>query len=142
MLLEIIGSKLWFVREVSDGKHDASRGHSKKVGLGIFRSWMHIDISAWANAPCWLHSNENISSRQLNAYVQESSHSSMRHPSPSPSSISDEAEVKARLQEETDHYQRLQLYVFVVRCIACPFTAKQPTDLPKRDLQVSIFTKK
>jgi len=35
---------------------------------------------------------------------------------------------------------RLQLYVFVIRCIAYPFVAKQPTDLVKRQVKVNRIT--
>jgi len=68
--------------------------------------------------------------------TQESSHSSILAPSPSPSITSEEVDVKARQQEENDHYQRLQLYVFVVRCIAYPCTTNQPTDTAKREYKV------
>ncbi|ERE91329.1 calcium-dependent secretion activator 2 isoform 1 [Cricetulus griseus] len=37
-----------------------------------------------------------------------------------------------QLDEEQERRIRLQLYVFVVRCIAYPFNAKQPTDMARR----------
>ncbi|ESN95695.1 hypothetical protein HELRODRAFT_86473, partial [Helobdella robusta] len=39
--------------------------------------------------------------------------------------------------EDDDRKTRLQLYVFVIRCIAYPFNAKQPTDMVKRQLKVT-----
>lgn len=40
-------------------------------------------------------------------------------------------------REEEERKRRLQLYVFVSRCVAYPFNAKQPTDMTKRQLKVS-----
>ncbi|XP_057297243.1 calcium-dependent secretion activator 1-like isoform X2 [Hydractinia symbiolongicarpus] len=39
--------------------------------------------------------------------------------------------------EDTEHKRRLQLYVFVSRCIAYPFNAKQPTDMARRQSKVT-----
>lgn len=58
--------------------------------------------------------------------------------SPSPSVISEgRDEPKRQLDEEQERRIRLQLYVFVVRCIAYPFNAKQPTDMARRQQKVS-----
>lgn len=40
-------------------------------------------------------------------------------------------------REEEERKTRIQLYVFVSRCISYPFNAKQPLDLPKRQLKVT-----
>ncbi|XP_022108476.1 calcium-dependent secretion activator 1-like isoform X3 [Acanthaster planci] len=63
----------------------------------------------------------------------------VRPASPSPSLISEkEREETERLQrEEEEHKKRLQLYVFVMRCIAYPFNAKQPTDMARRQTKVT-----
>uniref|UniRef100_A0A7M4FGS0 Calcium dependent secretion activator n=1 Tax=Crocodylus porosus TaxID=8502 RepID=A0A7M4FGS0_CROPO len=46
--------------------------------------------------------------------------------------------VLERLQkEEEERKRRLQLYVFVMRCIAYPFNAKQPTDMARRQQKIS-----
>lgn len=43
-----------------------------------------------------------------------------------------------RLQkEEAERKSKLQMYVFVLRCIAYPFNAKQPTDMARRQQKVS-----
>lgn len=64
--------------------------------------------------------------------------SAARPRSPSPSVISEGREEPERqLDEEQDRRIRLQLYVFVVRCIAYPFNAKQPTDMARRQQKVS-----
>ncbi|KAG8524539.1 Calcium-dependent secretion activator 2 [Galemys pyrenaicus] len=56
-----------------------------------------------------------------------------RSVSPSPSVLSEGREEPERqLDEEQERKIRLQLYVFVVRCIAYPFNAKQPTDMARR----------
>lgn len=39
--------------------------------------------------------------------------------------------------EDSEHKRRLQLYVFVSRCIAYPFNAKQPTDMARRQSKVT-----
>lgn len=39
--------------------------------------------------------------------------------------------------EEEERRQNLQLYVFVAKCIAYHFNAKQPTDMSKRQLKVT-----
>lgn len=38
---------------------------------------------------------------------------------------------------EEDKKRRLQLYVFVSRCIAHPFNAKQPTDMTRRHTKLT-----
>uniref|UniRef100_A0A2K6RZ83 Calcium dependent secretion activator n=1 Tax=Saimiri boliviensis boliviensis TaxID=39432 RepID=A0A2K6RZ83_SAIBB len=57
----------------------------------------------------------------------------------SPSVVSEkEKEELERLQkEEEERKKRLQLYVFVMRCIAYPFNAKQPTDMARRQQKIS-----
>ena len=44
---------------------------------------------------------------------------------------------RERIQEEQERRMKLQLYVFVMRCIAYPFNAKQPTDMARRQQKVS-----
>lgn len=62
----------------------------------------------------------------------------VRPGSPSPSVISEGRDEPERpLDEEQERRIRLQLYVFVVRCIAYPFNAKQPTDMARRQQKVS-----
>lgn len=39
--------------------------------------------------------------------------------------------------EDLEHKRNLQLYVFVTRCIAYPFNAKQPTDMARRQSKVT-----
>lgn len=58
--------------------------------------------------------------------------------SPSPSVTSEgRDEPERQLDEEQERRVRLQLYVLVVRCIAYPFNAKQPTDMARRQQKVS-----
>uniref|UniRef100_A0A9J8A860 Ca2+-dependent activator protein for secretion b n=1 Tax=Cyprinus carpio carpio TaxID=630221 RepID=A0A9J8A860_CYPCA len=65
--------------------------------------------------------------------------SSARPSSPSPSAASEhEKEDVEKLQrEEEERKKKLQLYVFVMRCIAYPFNAKQPTDMARRQLKIT-----
>ncbi|KAM4748518.1 calcium-dependent secretion activator 2 isoform 2-T2 [Rhinophrynus dorsalis] len=61
-----------------------------------------------------------------------------RPASPNPSVASEGREERERLQEEErDRRNRLQLYVFVMRCIAYPFNAKQPTDMARRQQKLN-----
>lgn len=67
-----------------------------------------------------------------------SSSGTARSVSPSPSVLSEGREEPERqLDEEQERRIRLQLYVCVVRCIAYPFNAKQPTDMARRQQKVS-----
>ncbi|KAM4741710.1 calcium-dependent secretion activator 1 isoform 11-T11 [Anableps anableps] len=67
-----------------------------------------------------------------------SSRSSARPTSPSPSAVSEEKEDLEKLhREEEERKKKLQLYVFVMRCIAYPFNAKQPTDMARRQQKIS-----
>ncbi|XP_064431075.1 calcium-dependent secretion activator 2 isoform X9 [Mirounga angustirostris] len=64
--------------------------------------------------------------------------SAARPVSPSPSVLSEGREEPARQRdEEQERRIRLQLYVFVVRCIAYPFNAKQPTDMARRQQKLN-----
>lgn len=40
-------------------------------------------------------------------------------------------------REEEERKRRIQLYVFISRCISYPFNAKQPTDMTKRQTKIS-----
>jgi len=40
-------------------------------------------------------------------------------------------------REEVDRRRSMQIYVFVIRCIAYPFNAKQPTDMVRRQIKVT-----
>lgn len=66
---------------------------------------------------------------------------SIRPSSPSPSLVSDREKIdeaeKIGREEEEERKKRLQLYVFVMRCIAYPFNAKQPTDMARRQTKVT-----
>ncbi|XP_034876907.1 calcium-dependent secretion activator 2 isoform X7 [Mirounga leonina] len=64
--------------------------------------------------------------------------SAARPVSPSPSVLSEGRDEPARQRdEEQERRIRLQLYVFVVRCIAYPFNAKQPTDMARRQQKLN-----
>lgn len=51
--------------------------------------------------------------------------------------LQEEEKERQRVQEEQDRKIKLQIYVFVLRCIAYPFNAKQPTDMARRQQKVS-----
>ncbi|XP_046698090.1 calcium-dependent secretion activator 1 isoform X6 [Silurus meridionalis] len=58
-------------------------------------------------------------------------------PSPSAASEHEKEDVEKLQREEEERKKRLQLYVFVMRCIAYPFNAKQPTDMARRQLKIT-----
>uniref|UniRef100_A0A3Q3WY88 Uncharacterized protein n=1 Tax=Mola mola TaxID=94237 RepID=A0A3Q3WY88_MOLML len=67
-----------------------------------------------------------------------SSRGSARPTSPSPSAASEEKEDLEKLQrDEEERKKKLQLYVFVMRCVAYPFNAKQPTDMARRQQKIT-----
>lgn len=61
-----------------------------------------------------------------------------RPSSPGPAATGDKEkdDVEKMQREEEERKKRLQLYVFVMRCIAYPFNAKQPTDMARRQQKV------
>jgi len=68
-----------------------------------------------------------------------------RPSSPSPSLASSsvdgvvgrETDLERSEREEKERRKQIQLYVFVMRCIAYPFSAKQPTDMVRRHAKVT-----
>ncbi|XP_046731431.1 calcium-dependent secretion activator 1 isoform X9 [Silurus meridionalis] len=62
-----------------------------------------------------------------------------RPTSPGPAAAGDKEpdDVEKLQREEEERKKRLQLYVFVMRCIAYPFNAKQPTDMARRQQKIS-----
>ncbi|XP_051767529.1 calcium-dependent secretion activator 1 isoform X4 [Ctenopharyngodon idella] len=71
--------------------------------------------------------------------LQPSRSTNARPTSPCPSvAIDKEKDDLEKMQrEEEERKKRLQLYVFVMRCIAYPFNAKQPTDMARRQQKIS-----
>ncbi|XP_040199666.1 calcium-dependent secretion activator 2 isoform X15 [Rana temporaria] len=77
--------------------------------------------------------------RTLHAPSRDSRDTTLTRPaSPSPSINSEGREELERAQrEERERRSRLQLYVFIMRCIAYPFNAKQPTDMTRRQQKLN-----
>ncbi|XP_043283484.1 calcium-dependent secretion activator isoform X2 [Venturia canescens] len=66
--------------------------------------------------------------------------SAQRPTSPSPSVASEKTEADLQdkqEREEEERKTRIQLYVFISRCIAYPFNAKQPTDMTRRQMKIT-----
>ncbi|XP_033168349.1 calcium-dependent secretion activator isoform X4 [Drosophila mauritiana] len=83
-----------------------------------------------------------ISHETLNQSVGSSRANSLPRPlSPSPSLTSEKHETgephDKHEREEEERKRRIQLYVFISRCISYPFNAKQPTDMTKRQTKIS-----
>lgn len=70
--------------------------------------------------------------------LQPSRTSNVRPTSPGPSAAleKEKDDLEKMQREEDERKKRLQLYVFVMRCIAYPFNAKQPTDMARRQQKV------
>lgn len=93
--------------------------------------------------------SSNISARTLSPAVPEHaaptaslrSNQLQRPISPSPSNASenkDPVEMAERHErEEEERKRRIQLYVFVSRCISYPFNSKQPNDMTKRQQKIT-----
>ncbi|XP_075219478.1 calcium-dependent secretion activator 1 [Lycorma delicatula] len=72
--------------------------------------------------------------------VTSKTNSLPRPTSPSPSVVSEKAESDLQdkqEREEEERKRRIQLYVFISRCIAYPFNAKQPTDMTRRQSKIT-----
>ncbi|XP_043069340.1 calcium-dependent secretion activator isoform X6 [Drosophila bipectinata] len=83
-----------------------------------------------------------ISQETLNQSIGSSRANSLPRPlSPTPSIESDKQEPSdfhdKHEREEEERKRRIQLYVFISRCISYPFNAKQPTDMTKRQTKIT-----
>ncbi|KAH8249852.1 hypothetical protein KR038_011362 [Drosophila bunnanda] len=83
-----------------------------------------------------------ISQETLNQSIGSSRANSLPRPlSPSPSLTSEKQGTgdphDKHEREEDERKRRIQLYVFVSRCISYPFNAKQPTDMTKRQTKIT-----
>ncbi|XP_043657646.1 calcium-dependent secretion activator isoform X3 [Drosophila teissieri] len=83
-----------------------------------------------------------ISQETLNQSVGSSRANSLPRPlSPTPSLTSEKPEIgephDKHEREEEERKRRIQLYVFISRCISYPFNAKQPTDMTKRQTKIN-----
>ncbi|XP_051862176.1 calcium-dependent secretion activator isoform X3 [Drosophila albomicans] len=83
-----------------------------------------------------------ISQETLNQSVGSSRANSLPRPlSPSSSLASDKHDAgdphEKHEREEEERKRRIQLYVFISRCISYPFNAKQPTDMTKRQPKIT-----
>ncbi|XP_070150920.1 calcium-dependent secretion activator isoform X2 [Polyergus mexicanus] len=86
-----------------------------------------------------LASARNSLSPSMSA-AQDAANYAQRPTSPSPSVASEktEAELQDKQErEEEERKTRIQLYVFISRCIAYPFNAKQPMDMTRRQMKVT-----
>ncbi|XP_001604604.4 calcium-dependent secretion activator isoform X2 [Nasonia vitripennis] len=86
-------------------------------------------------------SARNSLSPSMSAHQDAASYGKGQRPtSPSPSVASEKTEQELQdkqEREEEERKMRIQLYVFITRCIAYPFNAKQPADMQKRHLKIT-----
>ncbi|XP_051548807.1 calcium-dependent secretion activator 2-like isoform X1 [Myxocyprinus asiaticus] len=59
-----------------------------------------------------------------------------KEPVPSPAEV-DKTEQERLQKDEAERKTKLQIYLFVLRCIAYPFNAKQPTDMTRRQQKLN-----
>nr|XP_015208000.1 PREDICTED: calcium-dependent secretion activator 2 isoform X4 [Lepisosteus oculatus] len=90
------------------------------------------------DVPLAVSSQRSLPAQGRNSWDERRSHTA-RPASPSPSVISEkEKEEQDRLQKEEEMRRtKLQIYIFVLRCIAYPFNAKQPTDMARRQQKLN-----
>ncbi|XP_030245903.1 calcium-dependent secretion activator-like [Drosophila navojoa] len=109
----------------------------------IDRSFKKVNSHKSNNNQSLLSSSSGISQETLNQSVGGSSRAnSLPRPlSPSPSIASDKHDHgdphEKHEREEEERKRRIQLYVFISRCISYPFNAKQPTDMTKRQPKIT-----
>ncbi|XP_055703965.1 calcium-dependent secretion activator isoform X17 [Phlebotomus papatasi] len=120
--------------------HHAHSGHLSHAGSDTSGS---LDVPS-SSVPRTLSPSASSAASQetLNQSMGPSSRTSSlaRPQSPSPSVVSErnEADIAERHErEEEERKRRIQLYVFVSRCIAYPFNAKQPTDMTRRQIKIT-----
>lgn len=101
-------------------------------------------LSAQSTEPQPVCQTQTQSSDKLSLPQTKSNLPSNRSVSPCPSTTSEEVVVSNKLddieraeKEEAERKTKLQLYVFVLRCIAYPFNAKQPTDMTRRSNKIT-----
>ncbi|XP_055679150.1 calcium-dependent secretion activator isoform X5 [Lutzomyia longipalpis] len=120
--------------------HHGHSGHLSHAGSDTSGS---LDVPS-SSVPRTLSPSASSAASQetLNQSMGPSSRTSSlaRPQSPSPSVVSErnEADLAERHErEEEERKRRIQLYVFVSRCIAYPFNAKQPTDMTRRQIKIT-----
>ncbi|XP_066582682.1 calcium-dependent secretion activator isoform X2 [Prorops nasuta] len=98
----------------------------------------HQDAAPGLDVPN-LSSARNSLSPSMSAH-QDAANYSQRPSSPSPTIASEKTEVDLQdkqEREEEERKTRIQLYVFISRCIAYPFNAKQPMDMTRRQMKIT-----
>ncbi|TSV54880.1 Calcium-dependent secretion activator 1 [Bagarius yarrelli] len=78
-------------------------------------------------------SGQNANSLQPN----RGGHARPSSPGPAATGDKEKDDIEKMQREEEERKKRLQVYVFVMRCIAYPFNAKQPTDMARRQQKIS-----
>ncbi|XP_023036458.1 calcium-dependent secretion activator isoform X3 [Drosophila willistoni] len=124
----------------------ASTGGNAAVGLVSSKNEQTITSSTDGGSACLEVPNNGIpsgvSQETLNQSIGSSRANSLPRPiSPSPSISSEKHEGgdphEKHEREEEERKRRIQLYVFISRCISYPFNAKQPTDMTKRQPKIT-----
>ncbi|XP_037078601.1 LOW QUALITY PROTEIN: calcium-dependent secretion activator-like, partial [Pollicipes pollicipes] len=133
--------------EEEEEEQEAPRAVASASALEVTPNTNSLTRSVRSISPASAVSADTLSvggSTYGSTYGSVSRHNSIagRPTSPSPSLASEKTVTEHDLQdkqerEEEERKKRLQLYVFVLRCISYPFNAKQPNDLTKRYQKVT-----
>lgn len=119
------------------GGKDLHPSHVHHVGSDASGS---LEVPA-GTIPRTLSPSSGASQETLSQSVGSSRANSLPRPiSPSPSVASEKGEndlQERHEREEEERKRRIQLYVFVSRCISYPFNAKQPTDMTRRQIKIN-----
>ncbi|XP_020723154.1 calcium-dependent secretion activator isoform X3 [Bombus terrestris] len=116
----------------------ASPGGSIHGPVGTPRAGTATSQDGTLDASSYTTARSSLSPSMSTA--QDAASYAQRPTSPSPSVASEKTEADLQdkqEREEEERKTRIQLYVFVSRCISYPFNAKQPLDMTKRSLKVT-----
>ncbi|XP_033250205.1 calcium-dependent secretion activator isoform X3 [Drosophila miranda] len=138
--------KSFAARGVTDVSYITGNMTQSQYSNSITPVWSSVDAQfqevIQSNNHLLLSSSSGVSQETLNQSIGSSRANSLPRPvSPSPSVNSDKPETgdphDKHEREEEERKRRIQLYVFISRCISYPFNAKQPTDMTKRQPKIT-----
>ncbi|XP_046868262.1 calcium-dependent secretion activator isoform X2 [Drosophila willistoni] len=127
------------LKMVKATSHLCSSSSGARTGASLDAQFQKV---IHCNNQTLLLSSSGVSQETLNQSIGSSRANSLPRPiSPSPSISSEKHEGgdphEKHEREEEERKRRIQLYVFISRCISYPFNAKQPTDMTKRQPKIT-----
>lgn len=120
----------------SDDESEKETEHEPETQNNREEYSRHQDVEIASNA-----SGSAIIKNHSRLSVEKGSPLLSRHNAPIIRRTSSQASIRSNkdteYDEEAKRKEKLQIYVFISRCIAYPFNAKQPTDLMRRQTKVT-----